>query len=1273
MSFASSRAPRLTLIVVAVAVTGALLGCRTPVPVEGNLPLEPFEKTSASLIEDPAGQWYVVANIGEEPRDFLTVEFDDTTHLFAALDQGKRSAKLFPLTPVSMDWFDQAKENRALLKFHENLNDISVDSTLGLWSGDEAAGVRWLSPAPDAPTRSVAVPLELDQQAVSLPSQITAIVDLDAKSIFNAQGSHDPEDGPYLLIPDGPLAESGPRSAAPRDFAELNTDRVDWSWDEISGYQVSNDAEHRELTGELGVEFLITRQGEDFRAGFAADGAAPGRGEWRRPVALAESGFILAAGADEGTRRMLVDAIDDLYRDHPLSAAYRLQRTWGAWHVNGNERATTLRHQDLVGGAGYAPWMRSAILQGQNGMGPEASLYMARSYAHGGDWEAVEMYAQRAIELFQSWPRQPGAIGMARARKLISDAHMALYRHDSANEHLLRARADFIRADDPYRAALVERHRLLRRDTTSLAAVVDEFDEMGARYEASRTQLLRIAVDIEHHRYDSASQQLNVWTERFGPDAPTRLLLLSRALHHRLTWLQGGRVESQRLTEDARNAEYLRAWEALLTFTLTQHGRRAMYDEMDIGGLGELLVEGTLRSDSMLFAEEIDATLGVICADVVFSTGKAHRTGLVERQCHQRIAQSMNTTEGVLSVLEGGFRFIQRGELMAAETLDTYLFEALESKEDPAWATTQARAHLFRAALLGELRVPDRPGGAESEDHRVTEAIQQSFDILATHLTGEQAPTELRSLGDEYDARGFDVITAALYQAAGQAAANSNRQSDAYEVALTLAEFRARVASWDDLASMENVRSPLHAARIDLYRGHAEFMRDNYGNGRQLTELGLQQAGEFGDSQRISVLYLAARLATERGAIDEALSYIERGKTILIELPESRAETETVRLLEGQLYSQQALLILLNGDRRRAGEYGRRAMAVFRDLPMESAVKMLPDVIEVRALTTDDEAQFSALVNELDELNRRLPKDISTRRQRDIIHSLARLLSEDGKSADALKRVRSVIGDGIALSGRRQEHHCAVGTARLFAGDRDLAKFHIRRCTADGPVFVPAIRAQFYLAFADPQASASYRIELARHLYEQLPTTVPAQRAWLDWIIASSEWSADVDTETHEALLAASDPADGNGNLEEQARQLEATVDLASYLLDTAQYGEVDRLLQSESAIFFEPEMDAEFKWLELQIRSKIRQIRPFDAFEYIDRALSEKPPPSGERSALLHYYRAVAHLQLGQPFPSLRAIERGRAEVAEMEDSAEVESKFAELESAIDLIRSSR
>ncbi len=1272
-----SRLPASTArsLVVVLTIVTVLWGCRAPVEVEGDLPVGPFEHRLASLTQDPGGQWYVVAIRGQSPGPFLTVEHDGQTHLFVTRRKGNRSAKLLPLTRPEPVWMEEAYDGQPTLEFHDELRHRTVESTLGLWRGGEASEVRWLGPRPEITQRAVVVPVPRLSEATSLPSLIRGLTYVGNDGVVHTEGDLRPDDGPYLLIPDGPLSEHSPRAVSLVDDLIVDRQPQGWSLESLAGPNVASAADLSELAGRHSVEVVMASQDDDIRIGFAADGGAPRRGAWSRKVALAESGFLLTGPAREEVVQAALRAVDDLYRNHPLSAAYHLQQIKGRWSVDQNRVATKLRHQDLVAAGGYLAWMRAAHLESSEGMGPELSLYLARAYAYANHWEAVLDYGERAVRLFGHWSPEQGAMGAGRTRLMMADAYLATGEKEDALKMLELAFDDFLIAGDAYRAALVRRRLLLKGAFDDVDAVVRSFQEAGATYEASRTLLLAAAGALEENELDVAGKWIDHWTDRFGEDAPARLVWLARAVQVRMQWLRGDGV-AERISDWEVESENSRAWEALLTFALTQHQWRSMHDEVDLERLGRLLVAASTRSYSDIFTAEIHSTLATLCTDLLFGRRVAREEG-IGRYCDEHIRTSVAMEEGITSLLEGGYRFLQRSELAAAERVESFIVEALP--EDDHWPAAQAKTYLYRAALAEELRMLEASPAADEEP--VVAALQGAFEVLDEYLPAEDAPRLLMEFGELFDLRAMDRISLALYGAAVDAARTAELDRETFESSLEFARACHRAGAWEKLAGMDNVDSPLHAARIDLYRAHAKIVKGKGEEGAALKEGVMEAVEEFGALQRLGARELAARLAMERDDVESAREQLAGALSELDDFPEGLRERNEARSYEAGLAVTNARLRVLEGDAEGAQEEADKAMEMVRRLDDATGHRDLEmRAFRVAIAVAERSEHREELIEELQERSRLWSNARGSRERRDVSRLLMSYDIASGDSERAIGRLRSVLGEGLGVTSSRREHHCVLAETKIQAGE-EPGEFHLHNCqgAADEP---GAVWVQLLAALAvEDSGLVSYRRELALHLTDILPTKSSGEAKRMRWLV---EFVAPV-VEDDEGLVvevesrfshsrAGVDPDDPDRQRQWTVdERINAATEYAELLIDSGRYAEAqERLLDAGSLgrWYFVEELDSEDLWLLLRARLATHSLQPFAVLRYTEEALQQQDVQMKERRAQFHYYRGAAHLQLGHVFAAEGELQTARELV---EDSAATVEKIDQLESVVRAVRSGR
>ena len=1261
---------RFAAAVVGLAIAAAVCGCRTPVDQEGPLQVQFFERPGSSLATAPGGQWYVVARRGESPRQFLTVEYDDRTELFVTDAVGERTAEIFPLTRVDIGWFNDALDGTPRLEFHDELDGVTVDDTLGLWPGGERDSMRWLGDAPTTQKRGAVLPLDLDAgESKSLSDHIVGLIDLDEGGVTQRYGAFPQERGPFLVLPDGPVSESLPRAASTDDtlaalveqMADAGEPVVDAEGlNIVGGDPVTNAAEMQQLAGEHSVELIVAEQDGGFRFGFAADASAPAQGSAPHPVALAQSGFVVDGNVSSDRLETSFHAAADLYRGHPLSTAYRLRRLGihDNWHVDGNDLATQLRHQDLVAAADYAPWMRTYLVDHQQELGPEIRLYLVRALNYMGRWDSVLRYGEGTVAAFSDWPEQPGSIGRGNTRRLMAEAHRQRGNTEAAAQLLEQAVDDFRLGADPYRAALVQRRRLLLLgETSGYTRVADELEEAGADYEASRTLLLAVAASLEVGAEDRTVRYMQAWTDRFAEAASARLLALYRALHDRVALVQGEATDRDEMASRVEEAISSRWWDAAVIGGLTMRQRRMAVDDRSVLDWLTTFADGMRRTDAVLFESDIEQAVAVGCVDAMFAERDV--SAWLHYHCRVRFDRMTARAAGVSSLQDGGYRLLQHGEFSAAEQLEERLLDDVPTTG--GWAIPRARTLLFRSARLDESRTPDDPTQRDEEDREVIEAFQDAFGTFADGVDEEDAPPVLRALGERFEARGFERQALALFDAARQAARDANADGEEFEAALALASARYRAGRWADLANMDNVGSPLHAARIDLYRGHAHIVRGDEDRGSSLTERGLEQSREFGELQRLSISHLAAELAVQRQDYDTAYEYLEEGLDTVAALPESVAERTESAVLEARLRTLLAGVYVARGDLEAARAESDRAVELLDDLPSTLAISVRREVLQTAAGLADDGEEFERYRDELVDLYHRIPPDSTSDVAREMSRTVAWLMIEGDEVDGAVAATTPILDEGVGLAATRRHHHCIAGMVRRFQRDVELSDFHLLRCVGHQPEDEMTARAALLMALDDADASVGYRTELVAHLRDKLPGTAPGMRAQLEWMKSFSSPDAEPEGERRETLREQFEAAEAK----EPEERTAAAVDYLRFLIDTGDYERADQVLRTEAESFFDAEEDQRPQWKLLRVESLLRQLRPFDAVEYIERGLDDATEDA--HIAQLHYFQAVAHHQLGQYFPAQDRLDRAREYAGDAEELLEM---IDELESALNASR---
>ncbi len=1235
---------RLWVAVLSLALLiacGGLTGCRVAVPVEGNLAPRHFASSQASLTKDPGGRLFVVAAEGERIQPFVVVRSQEREELFWTRPLGERAAEILPLTRMDIDWYNRAMRQAPELTFLDDLTDLEIDESIGLWGGGGSSGVRWLGPPPSGEQQAVVIPLSEPLESLSLAENIAGVVHVSDDAVETLGRSFPPHRGPYVVILDGFVEDRSPRVGIPAGMTGLGSQvGPEWTWVETGdGAAVRSNAELQEKAARAGVEILVVPTAEGHRVGFAADAGPPGVGPWAKRPAIAESGILLANEATDDDRRQVLRALGAIYGGHPLSAAYFLAQA-DHWSVDQNEFATLLRHQDLLSAGGYIAWVRARTLEDAEGLGPEVALYMARAYAYQGHWRAVDANADRAYELFSVWPRGEGRMGMASARILMAQA--AAGRGDAQRSRALwnDVAQIYARARDPYREGLARRRMaLLDPEAGEFERVARFLGETRAEHEAARSILLGAAARIDVGDREGAADLLSAWEDQ-SQEFP-RLNLLADALRTNQALARGDAPALDRVRENRAEALALSAWDATVVSSVALQQMDPAGSSEELRQVGEVLIEARLRASDPVLVSASNRALAALCTDVLFPMEEL--TARIDRRCLHRIQAAAGEPEGVRSLMSGGYRFLQRGNLEGARSVADFLLERVSSQQGD-WPLVRAEVLLLDSAVLHE----------EGDSTERSARIQEAFDLMRQNVAPREAPELLLELGDFFQARGFEHHTGILYRAAGQAARSANRSTVAADATLKLAESLARAGQWQDLLELSGVESPLHSVRVDLYRAQGQFLSDNRGAARGLWSDALRQASEFGDFQRISVSLMAGRLAAERGEREAAMGLFDEAMEALDGLPEGLAGREEGRVLRARAEAMRAWQWFASGDGAEAQAAIERALGALEEVATGAAPQVRREVLEVALLQADEEGRRAALRG-LEELNRGLGPDTSEIIERDVGTTLVQALITHGEARRAKDRADVLLADGLALGTTRDEHQCRFGEVLLLSGRRDAGMEALQRC-AEAPEDQLAAQGAFWLGMANPDASASYRAGLARHLAGVIPPEREATRRRLRWVAESTEPVEDYSAALEEELRGALEADDLTDD-----QFVDRVVALVDYLIHVAEWETAGEELRPRSTVFYRADRQDEF--VRLRLRASLGKLDGLQVLSTMGRTLEEAPATTPEGEAEAAYLRAVALAQTGQVEPALAEL-RGAREL--LDEGARLLAAIEALESAL-------
>lgn len=1197
----------------------ALLGCRTPVATEAGLDAGVFASGSSAITKDLGGRLFGVAPQGTPLRPFATISSGEETHLFAVLPRGERAGQLIGLTRFEMSWYNSAVSGRGQLRFHSSLDELALSAPIGIWSGGSETSIRWIGPEPAGAWSGVAIPLDSNFE-FGLGAAITGVVQIENGTLQGSGettiGTHG---GPYLVLLDGLRSEEGPMATnlLGRDLPRLTQEG--WLWKNSNrSATVSSSAEVAQLAGEIGVELLFAPRSEGALVGFARDAGAARVGPFLGRVSLAKTGLHLPDSLSNQEQVALLRGLDSLYKGNYLATIFYLNQA-GEWTVRGSQRQRTLAMGDLHGAAGFESSARTLFLQGQEGFTADSAYFLGRTYFYSGDERGVRANLVRSGQILSNAQGSGPHFQRGRAQELEGALNRALGRNDDAYRAFLNAASSYGDAGDPYREGLARRSAALLQpaEAERITLIASGLREAGASYEATRTLYLGASRALWDRNWEVLENLLARAEE--SPGEGIRLSLWRESLRDSLAGAQGEHKRRRELDRLIEQAQRERAREAALLYAVLRERSFPTDDAESMEQILAALYRATTFGEVETFSGLANPAYITLCMGVSFGD---HRNGSSwsSQSCGERLRYYSATPAGAATIIQGGYRFLQSAEIEAAIALEGFLAERIpdESQWDLVWGDYL----FFKAALHEEWR---RLPGYDSSEDLVVDSIQRAFETLRRSLPSRDAPDYLLEKGAEFQARGYERLSAALYRAARQAARNANRPSVEFDAALRQAEALYGAQSWRELTEVDDVSSPLHSVRINLYRAHGHRNRDNLGTARELETQALREAREFGELQRLSIEHLRAELALSRGDNEAAQEALQRALEINRDLAENLRSRAESRVLHSRTLIRQGIIAYQEGNLSEARQMVSSALSLLDERGARAPTVRL-EALKVSADLTADPEEFNSHLNALRTLFTE-SRDEPLTLQRNIASVLLELEEEISTGRGALPLVQPLLNQGFAISGRRGDHHCLLGIALLNEGEQLRSGRHLEACAAS-EIGHRAAQANLVLAMIDEGATPAYRAGLVRHYRQALPERMKRQQRRLEWMEAFARGSGAIaNGETlerqYQQTRVGSEPAD----------RLRATIDYLEYLIATGDFQGAASILQSDSSIFYDRRLAAEYQWVRLRVLSQLRQLRPFEVIPFAERAFSEAMPQNDDEEAESHYLLAIAYLQAGQYF----------------------------------------
>ncbi|MFU8804120.1 MAG: hypothetical protein ACNA8W_09955, partial [Bradymonadaceae bacterium] len=823
----SPQRPISSLWLLILVLTIALTGCRTPTAVEGNLPPRAFATPTTSLTKDAAGLWYVVAAEGEPLQDFVVIEHGELKFAFYAVAIGQRAAQLLPLTPLRVDWYNDAMRGEASITFLADLEDVNIDGALALWAGEGADRIRWLGAMPRGHQQALIIPAHAPERGVSLPAWARGTLTFEENRVTSHQGTFPADAGPYLVFPDGIIKPNTFRvanlSGRPLSLGEGSVIQID----ELDAREISSSHQYSFSLLPLGrshlADAVVFRAAKRWAVSLV-DPANARVGRFHRLEAgLAEVPWTIGGSPEEF--KAALGGLHAIFDNHPLVASYLLRDL--DMRVHGNAAAADLRRMELVAAAGFGSWMRMELLDQKKGVEADASIYLARSFAYEGQWQATEIYATRAYELFGGWSGVEADLGRGRASMLNAVSRAERGDWNGAVAYGRRAAWHFDKGGDVLQVATAHHHTGLylfeAGQTEEAVAMMNDagrkFTDGGASYFGLLTtfRLARRLVEAGSPEGTKLIQEVGAQFDEISePIATNRAHIATVEAQMRRSGTRGSQSVLRELFDTATGQGDRIG--AMAAATLLIQARRMDSDE-DIIAYGTALAYGLVATSERYYSQPAHEALTLLCTrGLPGSVEEAPESAPLLQSCDST-RRSLRSDPGALPIwIASGYRHIQMGRWDAAATINTALGDLINDDFKRRRGKAAADIFFFQAALVDaeQLDLEDPP--ALPDEQTSGALVQQAFDVLKDALDPNEAASYLHGLSQQFRLRGLDTLAVTLARASVQAARNRNQAALEATYTLDLAQTYAMAENWKVLATLDSPPGPALAVRVDLYR-----------------------------------------------------------------------------------------------------------------------------------------------------------------------------------------------------------------------------------------------------------------------------------------------------------------------------------------------------------------------------------------------------------------------------------------------------------------------
>ena len=540
--------------------------------------------------------------------------------------------------------------------------------------------------------------------------------------------------------------------------------------------------------------------------------------------------------------------------------------------------------------------------------------------------------------------------------------------------------------------------------------------------------------------------------------------------------------------------------------------------------------------------------------------------------------------------------------------------------------------------------------------------------MLAKSVDPTRLAATYRGYADRFVARGDTRLAATLFGAAMVAAADQNQNEVRREIAVRAVE--ALHTSGDMDAAREAVRvaepvvesagakSAPELGRLWTYESDILQRLGRDADAAVAAKKAAEARAELEDPTKLELTLLGARLALDRGDIEETKALLTAAQALRESQGAGLASDPRARLFDGRALILRAELALREGDRVVARDEFRRAVAALSEAGEQAG----SDVLRARVValsgagqTATSDADVAETIAALEKLRGSARQGQSPAPQRPWTHAselvsvavaaLAELEISAGRPSRALELVEQAAVDGTAAAPTAHEALCLAARASALSG-REEGVARLGACASRAQGALKA-EAELLVALLAPQTDpGSRRRALRQHAAAHGPTSTPRDReraALASELEAGTVKPAPV---REKKLRAAVTQAVAGGDEGAIVRAVES---LAEHLIDTGMADDAATAVDENSGAFYQLGDAGPGILARLRTRALVASLQPIVALNYTARAISETEDLAAEDEAqiLLAAAKNAALLGMWQHARSLLQDARARASSA--------------------------